>query len=243
MRPHIVRHLGLADVITVANALIGFLATLTALIDPTIAARLILLAAMGDGLDGIVARYRGSTALGEYLDSLSDVAAFGVAPATVVVAVTHPGWPLAPPQSPIQLVPFLVAAVFLAMAVVRLGFYTAHDAHSEYTNGVPTTLAATIIAAAVLAGVTNRTFIIVTTIALAYLMIASVRYPDLLPRDTFFMGTVHGLAIAIPTWAGRAFPYALLSLALAYLTLAPRFYWRTITDTESSNFEPDPRSP
>ncbi|MFC6754147.1 CDP-alcohol phosphatidyltransferase family protein, partial [Halorubrum tibetense] len=82
-----VDRLGLADAVTVANAAVGFLAVIAATVDVTLAARLILLAAIADGLDGVVARHRGSTPAGPYLDSLADVASFGVAPALLVAVV------------------------------------------------------------------------------------------------------------------------------------------------------------
>ena len=82
-----VDRLGLADAVTVANAAVGFLAVIAATVDVTLAARLILLAAIADGLDGVVARHRGSTPAGPYLDSLADVASFGVAPAALVAVV------------------------------------------------------------------------------------------------------------------------------------------------------------
>jgi CDP-diacylglycerol--serine O-phosphatidyltransferase len=48
-----------------------------------------------------------------------------------------------------------------------------------------------------------------------------------LARDAFIMGTIQGLAVLLPDAAGRTFPYALLTLAIAYLVLGPRFYWRS----------------
>jgi len=92
MQPRFVGRLGAADAVTVANAALGFLATAAALIDVTLAARLILVGAITDALDGIVARRRGSTPAGVYLDSLADVASFGVAPAVLVVAVVFEQW-------------------------------------------------------------------------------------------------------------------------------------------------------
>jgi CDP-diacylglycerol--serine O-phosphatidyltransferase len=39
------------------------------------------------------------------------------------------------------------------------------------------------------------------------------------------MGVVQGLAIVLRGRPGEVFAFALLFLALAYLTLGPRFYW------------------
>ncbi len=227
MRPRILWRLGLADAITVANAVLGFLAVIAATIDPRLAARLILLAAMGDGLDGVVARRFGGSPVGEYLDSLSDVAAFGVAPGLLVYS-TISGTQPPPPALPTLLwgLTIVVAAAFLAAVVIRLAFYTANDTHGPLTTGVPSTLAATILAATVLAGIGTAAALVIGTGLLSVLMVLDIQYPDLLARDTFIMGVVQGLAVLVPDALGRAFPYALLTLALAYLVLAPRFYWR-----------------
>jgi archaetidylserine synthase len=81
----------LPDLLSILNALFGFTAILLVFGDTSVtenalknALVLILLAAVVDGLDGIVARKIECSSLGEYLDSLADMLSFGVAPAIVV---------------------------------------------------------------------------------------------------------------------------------------------------------------
>ncbi|MFW6320410.1 MAG: protein sorting system archaetidylserine synthase [Halohasta sp.] len=238
MKPRFVGRLGLADAVTIANAALGFLAAAVALVDIGLAARLILLGAIADGLDGVIARYRGGTPAGEYLDSLADVASFGVAPAVLVVAVVVDEWMVG--GSPAALVAdpavfcggFLVPALFVAMAVTRLGMYTAYDIGTDETEGVQTTLAATILAAAVLAGYTAPWLLVALVGILAVLMVSTITYPDLHAQDALVMGVVQAAAILLSGYYGRVFAFALLFLALGYLTLAPRFYWRDGLDNE-----------
>jgi CDP-diacylglycerol--serine O-phosphatidyltransferase len=233
MRPRFVGRVGPADIVTVANAMAGFLAIAAATVDPRFAARLVLLAAIGDGIDGVVARRFGGSAIGEHLDSLSDVAAFGVAPAVVVAAYAADAWSLSPGAvSPADFSPELAAAVglpalFVGMVVLRLGLYTAYDAGNAYTEGAPSTLAATVLAAVVLASVGDAAVLIAGTGVLSYLMVTTITYPDLLARDALIMGAVQGIAVLFPDAFGRAFPYALLLLSLAYLVLSPWLYWRS----------------
>ena len=237
MRPRFVGRVGPADVITVANAVVGLLAAVVAPSDPHLAARLVLLAAVGDGLDGVVARQFGGTPVGPYLDSLSDVAAFGVAPAVLVVGVVRQGWgvPMDAFSTPLA-VTLAVAGLFLAMVVIRLGLYTAYDTDTDHTHGVPSTLAATVLGAAVLARIATPEAVLVGAAILSYLMVAEINYPDLLARDALLMGVVHVLAVAAPDLLGRAFPYALLTLALAYLVGGPLLYWR---GGDASHLVPD----
>jgi CDP-diacylglycerol--serine O-phosphatidyltransferase len=223
MRPRFAGRFGLADALTALNAALGFcaVAATVATGEVTLGARLILLGAIADGLDGVVARWRGGTAIGAHLDSLADVASFGVAPAVVVFAGTY-----AADASPLGTALAVgVPAAFVAVAVVRLAMYTALDADDTCTQGAPTTLAGTILAASVLAGVPMEA-VLAATAAFCYLMVMPVEYPDLLDRDAVGMGVLQAGAVLFPSVAVAALPRLLLVAATAYLALAPRFYWR-----------------
>ncbi|GAB7017960.1 protein sorting system archaetidylserine synthase [Halostagnicola sp. A-GB9-2] len=239
MLPRFVGRLGVADAVTIANAALGFIAVVVAFVDIDVAARLILFAAIADGLDGILARRYGGTEAGPYLDSLADVASFGVAPAVLAFVVVTDGLGIGFDAITSELLLVIgICALFVAMAVARLGMYTAYDTTASHTEGIQTTLAATIIGAAILARgpATEPWLILGVTGAFCYLMVSRIRYPDLLVRDTLIMGIVHVLAILVPSFAGRTFPYALLTLGIAYMTLSPWFYWRE--DTQSDASEP-----
>lgn len=221
LAPRFVGRLGIADAVTVGNAALGFLAAAVAAVDAGLAAQFVLLGAVADGLDGVLARYFGATPAGPYLDSLADVATFGVAPAMLVIALAEE----VASDPATAAVAFGLPALFVAMAVVRLGLYTAYDTEDTRTVGVPSTLAATTLAAGVLAGVDDPLVVLAITAAFCYLMVSPIRYPDLLARDVILMGVVHVLAVLVPDFQGGMFPVALVTLALAYLTLGPRFYW------------------
>jgi archaetidylserine synthase len=68
------------------------------------------------------------------------------------------------------------------------------------------------------------------TLLLSYLMVSSIIYPDLLFRDALLLGIILSLTIIFPNVLGRAFPYALLILSLAYLILSPSYYWRILSE-------------
>jgi len=223
MQPRFLGQLGLADAVTVANAALGFAAAAVAAADPTLAARLVLLAAIADGLDGVVARARGGTPVGDHLDSLADVASFGVAPAVLVHAVARTGTDGSPAATAVAVG---VPAMFVAMAVVRLGFYMLEDRHAEETEGVQTTLAATILAVAYLAGITDPPVLLAAVAVFTYLMVAPVTYPELYARDALVLGGLQALAVLFPEVGGRVFPRSLLLFAVGYLVLAPFVYWR-----------------
>jgi CDP-diacylglycerol--serine O-phosphatidyltransferase len=195
-----------------------------AITDVGLAARLVLLGAVADGLDGVLARRYGGSKAGPYLDSLADVATFGVAPALLVASVVRETW--SPGSSPVVFsAGLLLPGLFVAMAVLRLGMYTAYDIGVDETKGVQTTLAATILAAGVLAGYLTPPLLVGLAGLLAALMVTTIPYPDLHAQDALVMGLVQSLAILVSGYWGRVFAFALLVLALSYLFFGPRFYW------------------
>ncbi len=232
MHPRFVGRLGLADAVTVSSAVLGFAAIVIATVDTELAARLILLAAIADGLDGVIARHRGGTPAGEYLDSLADAVSFCIAPAMMVFFVAQDGWAfsLTDPSTE-TVVAGLVVGLYVGMGIVRLGLYTAEDVGNDHTEGVQTTLAATILAAMALAGLNEPAVLLAGTAAFSYLMVTRVTYPDLYARDAVAMGAIQAAAVIAPRAVDAGFPRLLLVAALAYLVLAPRYYWRDVTST------------
>jgi CDP-diacylglycerol--serine O-phosphatidyltransferase len=239
MQPRVLGQLGVADLVTAANAAIGFVAAAVAVAHPAAAARLILLAAIADGLDGVVARIRGGTEVGPLLDSLADVASFGVAPAVLVYGVARDGGAIGT-ADPLAVAAVAIPALYVSMAVVRLGFYMLHDGDRPETEGVQTTLAATVLAVAYLAGVGEPAALVGASALFTVLMVAPITYPDLYARDAVILGGLQALAVALPTVANSVFPRSLLLFAVAYLVLAPFVYWRETgsesgTDSESGS--------
>lgn len=218
--------LGWADVMSLLNAVVGVVAMVAAFTaTPGVVARLILLAAVADGLDGIIARYQGGTAVGPYLDSMADVVSFGTAPALFAFAVARDAWaPLSsdPPQYALAVA---VASLFVVFSLVRTGLYTVYVDTDENRPGIQNTLAASILAAAYLAGLTQVWLLLAAAVVLSILMVAPVPYPKLAARDALLMGVVQIGAILRPSLLQRVLPRILLVAALAYLLLAPRFYW------------------
>ena len=224
--------LGVADVMTLLNASLGVVAMVVAVtVGPAAAARLVLLAAVADGLDGIIARSRGGTQVGPHLDSMADIVSFGAAPALFVFAATFDtivrSLPVGIPEPGLVavLAASAVPAVVVVLSLVRTALYTVYVGEGENRPGIQNTLAASILAAGYLAGVTATPAVLAGAVVLSVLMVAPVAYPKLAARDALVMGAVQMGAILVPTAADRAFPRVLLVAALSYMVLAPWFYW------------------
>lgn len=230
----VVDRLGWADVMTLVNACIGVGAMAAALLGRVeLVAQLILLAAVADGLDGIIARKFGGTPVGPYLDSFADIVSFGTAPALFVLVAAREEWRdevLTLTDDPTLIgIAVAVAAAFVIFSLVRTALYTVYVAADESRPGIQNTLASSILAAAYLAGLGSFSYgiegLFLASLVLSVLMVAPVPYPKLRARDALVLGVVQMGAILLPTAFERVFPRVLLLFALAYLILGPRFYW------------------
>jgi len=168
----------LPNTLTLCGMLLGFYSVLASLKGNYLhASWAILFATVFDGLDGWVARLTHSTTrFGIELDSLSDLVAFGVAPAVMIYK-----WALAP----FGRIGWAVAFVFLACGALRLARYNVQmgSAESKAFTGMPIPAAASIIATLVLFfnevwdRLPEKNYAILgLTITLAFLMVSTLRY-------------------------------------------------------------------
>src|SRR6185312_11232271 len=144
------------------------------------AALMIAVAFICDGLDGRVARLsRSSTQFGIELDSLSDVVAFGTAPAALLYS-----WALRPLGPPA----IVVSGLFVVCAALRLARFNVQTGSVDKRRfvGLPVPGAAAMVAGVVLAYSyfelnSPRTLCVLMTpiaLALAGLMVSRVPYPS-----------------------------------------------------------------
>ncbi len=194
----------LPNLFTTAALFAGFYAVLAAvngLFEK--AAVAIFIAMVLDGLDGRVARLTHTqTAFGAEYDSLSDMVAFGLAPALVMYewalhSLGKPGW--------------LAAFVYTAGAALRLARFNSRleVADSHYFQGLPSPSAAAIVAASVWVGVDNGVsgadwaiLAGLLTGGCGLLMVSNVRYQsfkhiDFKGKVPFFVVVAIALAFAI----------------------------------------------
>ncbi len=162
------------------------------------AAMTIFIAMIADGLDGRVARLTNTTsAFGAEYDSLSDMVAFGIAP-----AVTAYTWAL----HSFGKIGWLIAFVYAASTAMRLARFNVHledEEHDQrYFNGLPSPAAAGVVAGTLWVAEINQfngffgyITLALLTIAAAVLMVSNVRYPSFKGFD--FKGRVPFVAIPL----------------------------------------------
>ena len=173
-----------------------------------IGAWLVLIAMIFDALDGRVARMANQvTEFGGELDSLCDAISFGVAPATVAMAVLsqyYSGWQIR--------VAWVACAIFAVCAVLRLARFNVANKPDEESHrafqGLPSPSAAGMIASFVILHVNlaqstshfawiGRGVLPVPLVTVGPLMISRVRYVHLIGELTrgersfaFFLGLI-----------------------------------------------------
>jgi CDP-diacylglycerol--serine O-phosphatidyltransferase len=191
-----------------------------------LAALLIIVAGILDGLDGRIARLTGtSSEFGLEFDSLADVVSFGVAPAFLAYR-----WAL----SPLDRIGWLIAFLFVICAATRLARFNIQHAASDKRHfvGLPSPPAAAVLASVAFAfpapppirAVTAALAVLVTAVAL--LMVSRLRYRsfkdfDLRNRRSY----IAVLPIAVALVAVLTHPKgAILTLAVAYLLSGPGAY-------------------
>ncbi|ATZ60924.2 MAG: CDP-diacylglycerol--serine O-phosphatidyltransferase [Methanosarcinales archaeon Met12] len=158
---HMIR---LPDMVTIANALLGFTAILMVAIgELSNAAILILVAALADGLDGALARRGEPSVFGLNLDSLADSISFGMAPAVMGYFLIG-SFPIA----------FILPAMYLMCGILRLArFNVSRD--DEFV-GLPITAAGVCVALLALVAV-DSLILVGAYMILSVLMVSRIGYP------------------------------------------------------------------
>ncbi|MGI6461157.1 MAG: CDP-diacylglycerol--serine O-phosphatidyltransferase [Candidatus Hydrogenedentales bacterium] len=173
------------------------------------AAYYIILAQIFDIMDGTFAKLTKTVSdFGKQLDSLADLASFGVAPAVLIytaylheaAALKHVGGKTGA----------TMAIIFVICAALRLARFNVYQSEiRDYFVGLPTPAAAVCIATFVLFTIyfelqVAHWVLTPLTLGLAYLMVSNYRYPKdilkdlvLAPKNAFRLLVLCGIAIAV----------------------------------------------
>ena len=231
----------LPNLITTGAMFGGFFAIVAAVDGKFSAAAIAVFVAMVlDALDGRVARLtKTESSFGKQFDSLSDMVAFGVAPALIVFewglqSLTQFGW--------------LATFVYMACAALRLARFNV-SGDSRFFTGLPSPMAACVLASGVWLctdlGVQTPSMLVsilaaIVVIGIGILMVANVRYfsPKLLRmrgRVPFVVLVLTTIALAV-VFANP--PVVLFALGLIYALSGPaETLWHTWKDRSTAEDE------
>ena len=219
------------SLITVAAFFSGFLAIISAFRGEfEHATKCIAFAFIFDGLDGRVARrLNATTAFGKEFDSLSDVVAFGVAPAILVYC-----WAFIEPANDFGVLVAFLFTVCGGARLARFNITAPGDVKHQHFQGLPIPAAAAALASMVyfspfrvaepaVAGV-----IALFSIALSFLMVSSipflsVKYMRFTQKNSKMLLFALALFVALAWYHSRLF---FLTGSLAYVLSGPFLYFR-----------------
>ena len=208
----------LADFVTLLNAFVGIAAILAAAqhrID--LAAALILLGILVDGLDGATARLFGGGPLGGTLDALSDAITFAAAPAVLII------------ESGDDWLSYAGGAMFLMGGLFRLARFESirNGEDPGHFWGISTPGGAILVAGTLLVGA-PATSVAGTAIVAAMLMTTSLPYPKL--RGALGIAgvlVILGALVAFGLGHGDYGGWAMLAFMVAYTLGGPAYVRRS----------------
>ena len=214
-----IKLLSLADIITLMNAVMGFLALLMVFSNQfQLAAAFILLGLLADGFDGIVARRIGNGQMGEYLETIADMISLSVAP-LILLYKTY--YDVVVAQFSLHLLLGVVLVFSLVCSMIRLSsFSLLKEKHSFI--GLPSSASAVFL---VLASFLRPDVwvILPVIVILALAMISSIRFP----KPALKMDLVAAVFIVATLLFDRMYnniaPLLLLAALVSYIIVGP-FY-------------------
>lgn len=194
METNILKMITIADIASIANAVCGLLAIFLVLNGNNIAsAELLLLAVVFDCIDGTLARKFNTHsygAFGETIDSLADMISFGVAPAVILYTISYSYWIIIP------------SIIIVVCGLLRL---TRYNTLIEYQTGptktflgLPIPVTSTLLAALILAKITNIYIMIILLMIISILMVSEVKYPKIKDKKIVSIASIIIILCIIP---------------------------------------------
>ncbi|GHC84595.1 CDP-diacylglycerol--serine O-phosphatidyltransferase [Nocardiopsis terrae] len=238
--------LGVADYMTLGNALCGFLAVwalataqsahlASGVAGPlpktamATAVGLMMVAAALDVLDGRVARRLGGSGMGAELDNLADVISFGVAPAFFFVV-----WGTIAGGAGV--LPVVAGGAVLLAVIVRLARFSCQAPGSDYFTGLPCPSGAIAVVTIVL--LDPPVLVGVAAVLLvAWLMVSRMEYPKPRGRKAYLVLGLLATGVALmAAWglglpAGDVLIYLMSAVVLLCVVTIPFYVLATRRET------------
>ena len=180
----------LPNAFTLGNLFLGMMAIVMAINEQySVATVMIIVAMLLDGLDGFAARaLNAHSPLGKELDALSDMVSFGVAPTLMMYMMYFLDTP--------SLLGGIASVCFSICGAIRLARFNVRPGVPGYFIGLPIPAAGSLLATlSLFSHHNNRTYIIIVTFVLSYMMVSSLKYPNL--KKTGVSPKVLGVAFLV----------------------------------------------
>jgi archaetidylserine synthase len=230
-----IRLLTVADCITLLNAVLGFIAVLLVFSDEyRLAASLILLGLLADGLDGMVARRLGNGMIGEFLEPLADMISLSIAPLSLFYKMYY-GSIVSQPV--LHSLLGMVIVFSLLCSLIRLSSFSLLK-EKHFFIGLPTSVSALFLI--VISFLTPPVWYLLPVLVLISLtMISKIRFP----KPGLTVDLVTAVFIIVTILLGGMYyniaPILLLFALILYSILGPLYlFWKKrnpVTGTEHNH--------
>lgn len=216
-----IKLLSIADFVSLANAIFGFLAILMIFLNEIrLSFFFILIALLADGLDGIVARKTRKGELGEYMEAMADMISLSIAPSFFVYNIYHDFVSKCVYYHSLLVV---ILIVFLSLSIVRLAsFHIIKE--KKFFVGLPAS-AGTIFILVLSFLTIEFMYILPCIVVISIAMVSPLRFPKI----GWKIGTIAAMLILLTPIMGDIY-YSiapiLLIIALAIYAIAGPIYVR-----------------
>ncbi|MBN1861092.1 MAG: CDP-alcohol phosphatidyltransferase family protein [Candidatus Thermoplasmatota archaeon] len=226
MQKPMIKLLSVADLITLLNAVLGFCGLLLVFSNELqLAASLILLGLLADGLDGIIARRFGTSHIGEFLEPLADMISLSIAPLALVYKIYVTA---VASEFFLHVLLGAVLVFSLVCSVLRLSSFSLLK-EKYFFIGLPTSASAIVLV--VLSFLTpDALYILPVIIVLSLAMISSIRFPKPGLRVNLIAAVFILATIVLDNMFYHIAPLMLLAALLCYMIIGPIYLYRKKKD-------------
>jgi len=212
-----IKLLSIADVVSLTNAILGFLAILMIFSNETrLAFSFILLALLADGLDGIVARKTRKGELGEYMEAMADMISLGIAPAFFVYNTYYD---VVSDHLYYHSLLVVVLIIFLSLGIIRLASF--HIIKEEkFFVGLPAS-ASTIFILVLSFLQTELIYILPFIFLISIVMVSPLRFPKIGLKIKAFAAVLILVTLIFGSIYHSFAPLMLFSALAVYAVLGP----------------------
>ena len=222
MQKSMIKFLSIADLVTLINAIFGFLSIIMLFLEEIrISFSLILLALLADGLDGIVARKFGVGKIGDYLESMADMTSMAIAPMAFVFFTYYNQLS----DFYFYLLFLTVLIIFLICSIIRLSsFHILKD--KNYFVGLPAS-ASTIYIILLANYEINIIYMLPLIFVISLAMISNIHFPKLGFKISAIATILIFIIIILYTTYLSIATLLLLTLLTIYVIVGPIYVKQT----------------
>jgi archaetidylserine synthase len=216
-----IKLLSVADMVTMVNAVLGFLALLMVFSHQfQLAASFIFLGLLADGLDGFVARHVGNGQMGQYLETIADMVSLSIAPLALVYATYYDA---VVSQFFLHLLLGVVLVCSLICSIIRLSSFSLFKEKDSFI-GLPTSASAIFL---VLASFLRPEIwlILPAIIILSFTMVSSVRFPKPGLKIDVVTAVFIVATILLDSMYYNIAPLLLLAALAVYIIIGPVYLY------------------